>query len=65
MHLSLLVRILLVIICVLISVIVGTFAGVLKHTPSTPKAPAVLFGGGVFGGAMTLLLLMFTALGAF
>ncbi|MEU2070434.1 MULTISPECIES: hypothetical protein [Streptomyces] len=55
----------LVIICVLFSVIVGIFAGVLKHTPSTPKAPAVLFGGGVFGGSMTLLLLLFTALGAF
>ncbi|MFH8372041.1 hypothetical protein ACH4A7_00665 [Streptomyces cyaneofuscatus] len=55
----------LVTICALVSVIVGILAGLLKHTQSTPKAPAVLFGGGVFGGSMTLCLLLLTALGAF
>ncbi|GHG96813.1 hypothetical protein [Streptomyces lanatus] len=63
MNLSLGVRALIVVICVLISAIVGILAGLLKHTPATPKAPAILYGGGVFGGSLTLCLLVMSALG--
>ncbi|MFG2638774.1 hypothetical protein ACGFX8_34315 [Streptomyces sp. NPDC048362] len=63
MNLSLGVKVLVVIICALISVIVGILAGLLKHTPAAPKAPAVLFGGGAFGGSLTLCLMLMSSLG--
>ncbi|MFJ9729540.1 hypothetical protein ACIRP3_43135 [Streptomyces sp. NPDC101209] len=63
MNLSLGVKVLVVVICALVSVIVGIVAGLLKHIPATPKAPAILFGGGAFGGSLTLCLLVVTTLG--
>ncbi|MET9085325.1 hypothetical protein ABZX77_26160 [Streptomyces sp. NPDC004237] len=63
MNLSLGVKVLIVVICALVSVIAGIVAGLLKHTPATPKAPAILFGGGAFGGALTLCLLVMSSLG--
>ncbi|MFJ9817909.1 hypothetical protein ACIRU3_22130 [Streptomyces sp. NPDC101151] len=63
MNLPLGVKVLVVVICVLTSVIVGIVAGLLKHAPATPKAPAILFGGGAFGGSLTLCLLVMSTLG--
>lgn len=60
---SLGVKALVVIICALVSVIGGIVAGFLKHDPATPKAPAILFGGGAFGGSLTLCLLVMSTLG--
>jgi hypothetical protein len=37
--------VLVVVICALASVIIGIITGLLKRTATTPKAPAVLFGG--------------------
>jgi hypothetical protein len=54
---------LIVVICVLVSVIAGIIAGQLRHTPLAPTAPAFLFSGGVFGGALTLCLLVMSSLG--
>ncbi|MGW6719072.1 hypothetical protein [Streptomyces sp. NPDC054995] len=65
MTLSLSFKIALVVISFLFSVIVGIVAGLLKHTPTSPKAPAILLGGAALGGSMTLCLLLLTALGAF
>ncbi|MFJ9623430.1 hypothetical protein [Streptomyces sp. NPDC101181] len=65
MNLPLGVKVLVVIICALTSVIVGIVAGLLKHTPASPKAPAVLFGGGAFGGSLTLCLMLMSSLGVF
>jgi hypothetical protein len=50
-------------ICALVSIIIGIVAGLLKHSPATPKAPAALFGGGAFGGSLTQCLLVMSALG--
>nr|WSZ99545.1 hypothetical protein OH820_31305 [Streptomyces sp. NBC_00857] len=63
MDLSLGVRLLIVVICALTSGIVGIVAGLLKHTSGSPKAPAILFGGGTFGGSLTLCLLVASSLG--
>jgi hypothetical protein len=63
MNLSLGVRLLIVVICALTAAIVGIVAGLLKHTSTAPKAPAVLFGGGAFAGALTLCLLVMSSLG--
>ncbi|MFI1184784.1 hypothetical protein [Streptomyces californicus] len=63
MNLSLGVKVLIVIICALVSVIVGIVAALISHKPNTPKGPAVLYGGGVFGGALTLCLVALTSLG--
>ncbi|MGW2839671.1 hypothetical protein ACWCWD_17920 [Streptomyces sp. NPDC001493] len=63
MNLSLGVKVLIVVICALISVIVAIVAGLLKHNSTEPKAPAVLFGGGAFAGALTLCLLVTSSLG--
>ncbi|MFE9966767.1 hypothetical protein [Streptomyces sp. NPDC005525] len=62
MKLSLGVKALIVIICALVSVVVGIVAGLISHKPNTPKGPAVLYGGGVFGGALTLCLVALTSL---
>ncbi|EFL35506.1 predicted protein [Streptomyces viridochromogenes DSM 40736] len=63
MNLSLGVKGLIVVICILISVIVAMVAGVISHRPNTPKGPAFLYGGGVFGGSLTLCLVVLTSLG--
>ncbi|KUL46342.1 hypothetical protein [Streptomyces regalis] len=63
MNLSLGVKVLIVIICALISVIVGIVAGLINHKSDTPKGPAFLFGGGTFGGTLTLCLVVLTSLG--
>ncbi|MFD5553797.1 hypothetical protein ACFWIA_08145 [Streptomyces sp. NPDC127068] len=63
LNLSLGIKVLVVVICALASVIVGIVAALLKHTPGTPKAPAVLVGGGAFGGSLTLCLLTMSGLG--
>ncbi|MEU2980581.1 hypothetical protein ABZ678_27415 [Streptomyces hirsutus] len=63
MNLSLGVKLLILVICFLLSVIVGIVAGLIHHKPTTPKGPAFLYGGGVFGGSLTLCLVVLTALG--
>ncbi|MFE4368031.1 hypothetical protein ACFRMN_07255 [Streptomyces sp. NPDC056835] len=63
MNLSLGIKVLIIVICALVSIIIGIVAGLLKYTPATPKAPAVLFGGGAFGGSLTLCLLVMSSLG--
>ncbi|WP_031487304.1 hypothetical protein [Streptomyces bicolor] len=63
MKLSLGVKLLIFVICFLLSVIVGIVAGLISHRPSTPKGPAFLYGGGVFGGSLTLCLVVLTSLG--
>jgi len=34
-----------------------------RDKPTTPKGPAFLYGGGVFGGSLTLCLVVLTSLG--
>ncbi|MEU0246662.1 hypothetical protein ABZ192_20465 [Streptomyces sp. NPDC006235] len=63
MNLSLGVKVLVVIICALVSVIIGMVAGLLNHDPGTPKRKSVIFGGGVFGGSLTLAVVVLSALG--
>ncbi|MCP9957091.1 hypothetical protein [Streptomyces sudanensis] len=63
MNLSLSVKVLIFGICFLLSVIVGMIAGAIQHKPTTPKGPAFLYGGGVFGGSLTLFLVVLTSLG--
>lgn len=65
MNLSLGVRVLVVIICALISVIVGMVAGLLSHTPGSTVGQAVLYGGGAFAGCLLLCLAVLTALKVF
>ncbi|WP_314412503.1 hypothetical protein [Streptomyces sp. DSM 40484] len=65
MNLSLGVKMLIFVICALLSVIVGIVAGLIHHKPATPKGPAFLYGGGVFGGSLTLCTLVLSALGVF
>ncbi|WP_257134998.1 MULTISPECIES: hypothetical protein [unclassified Streptomyces] len=61
--LSLGVKLLIFAICFLLSVIIGIVAGLISHRPNTPKGPAFLYGGGVFGGALTLCLVALSTLG--
>ncbi|MFP1625834.1 hypothetical protein ACLB9X_11815 [Streptomyces sp. 5K101] len=63
MNLSFGVKVLVVLLCISISAIVGIVAGLIKHTPATAKGPAILYGGGTFGGALTLCMLVLTSLG--
>lgn len=63
MNLSLGVKLLIFMICFLLSVIIGIVAGLIHHKPTTPKGPAFLYGGGVFGGSLTLCLVVLTSLG--
>ncbi|MCF2130600.1 hypothetical protein L1I79_29835 [Strepomyces sp. STD 3.1] len=63
MNLSLGVKVLVVVICALFSVIVGGLAALLNHDPGTPKRKSVIFGGGVFGGSLTLTVVVLSALG--
>jgi hypothetical protein len=63
LNLSLGVKALVVVICALVSVIIGMVAGLIHYKPTTPKGPAFLYGGGVFGGSLTLCLVVLTSLG--
>ncbi|MYX05958.1 hypothetical protein GTW98_03895 [Streptomyces sp. SID8375] len=63
MNLSLGIKALIFVICFLFSIIIGMVAGLISHKPTTPKGPAFLYGGGVFGGSLTLCLLVLTSLG--
>ncbi|MGW4437039.1 hypothetical protein ACWELO_14950 [Streptomyces sp. NPDC004596] len=63
MNLSLGVKALIIVICALVSVIVGIVAGLIHHKPSAPKGQAFLYGSGVFGGSLTLCMLVLTSLG--
>ncbi|MCX3288582.1 hypothetical protein OR263_18035 [Streptomyces sp. NEAU-H22] len=65
MNLSLGVRMLIFMICFLFSVIIGIVAGLIHHKPTTPKGPTFLYGGGVFGGSLTLCLVVLTSLRVF
>ncbi|MET9847530.1 hypothetical protein [Streptomyces ossamyceticus] len=65
MNLSLGVKVLVVLICALISVIVGMVAGFLSHAPGSPVGQAVLYGGGAFAGCLLLCLAVLTALRVF
>ncbi|WP_328719157.1 hypothetical protein OHT52_06340 [Streptomyces sp. NBC_00247] len=62
MNLSLSVKLLVFAVCFLFSVIVGMVAALISHRPNTPKGPAILYGGGVFGGALTLCLVALTSI---
>ncbi|MGW4345582.1 hypothetical protein ACWEL8_10975 [Streptomyces sp. NPDC004690] len=62
MNLSLGVKLLIVVICALISVIVGMVAGFLSHSPGSPVGQAVLYGGGAFAGCLLLCLAVLSAL---
>lgn len=62
MNLSLGVKVLVVIICILFSALVGIGAGWISHKPGARKRDAVLVGGGTFGGTLTLCLLVLTSL---
>ncbi|WP_416963882.1 hypothetical protein [Streptomyces sp. Agncl-13] len=57
------VKVLIVIICALVSIIVGIVAGLISHKTNTPMGPAFLFGGGAFAGSLTLCLLVMSSLG--
>ncbi|MFD9190132.1 hypothetical protein ACFWCA_18085 [Streptomyces phaeochromogenes] len=62
MKLSLGVKVLIIVTCILFSVIVGIGAGWLSHQPSGRKRDAVLVGGGTFGGTLTLVILVLATL---
>ncbi|WUH90434.1 hypothetical protein OG900_10205 [Streptomyces sp. NBC_00433] len=57
------IKLLLVLVCALASVIVGTFAGILSYTTRPSLAQAVLYGGGAFSVSMGLSLTTLSALG--
>ena len=63
LNLSLGIKVLLVVICALFSMIAALVGGFLSHTPGGPRAAAVLYGGGVFGGCMILCMAVLTSLG--
>ncbi|MFI1645724.1 hypothetical protein ACH4XT_02080 [Streptomyces avidinii] len=65
MNISFAVKVLLVVICALVSVIVAMVAALIQHTPFTPKGPAFLYGGGAFAGSMLLCVGVLSALGLF
>jgi hypothetical protein len=57
------VKVLLVVICALVSIIVATGAGILTHTTGSSLAEAVLSAGGAFAVSMGLALTTLAALG--
>ncbi|MDO0937392.1 hypothetical protein QQY66_38810 [Streptomyces sp. DG2A-72] len=63
MKLSFGVKVLVVIICILISVIVAIVAGLMSHAPGSPISEAVLYGGGAFAGCLILCLTVLSTLG--
>ncbi|MFE5031334.1 MULTISPECIES: hypothetical protein [unclassified Streptomyces] len=62
MNLSFGVKLLLVVICALISIIVAMVAAFLSHSPGSPVGQAVLYGGGAFGSCLLLCLAVLKAL---
>ncbi|MFB6936085.1 hypothetical protein [Streptomyces chartreusis] len=63
MNLSLGVKVLLAVICALLSVIIGIGAGWLSHRPGARKRDAVLYGAGAFVGSMTVCFMVLNSLG--
>ncbi|WAU82621.1 hypothetical protein O1Q96_24535 [Streptomyces sp. Qhu-G9] len=63
MNFSLGIKVLMVTICALLSALIGIGAGWMSHTPGARKRDAVLFGGGAFGGSLTLAVLVLAAIG--
>ncbi|MEU5251456.1 hypothetical protein [Streptomyces longwoodensis] len=63
MNLPLGVKVLIVIICALISIIIAIVAGFLSHSPGSPVGQAVLYSGGAFAGCLLLCLAVLSALG--
>ncbi|MER6157525.1 hypothetical protein ABT147_18570 [Streptomyces sp. NPDC001868] len=63
MNLSLGVKVLVIVTCILFSTLVGIGAGWISHKPGARKRDGVLVGGGTFGGTLTLCLLTLTVLG--
>jgi len=57
------VKVLLVVICALVSIIVATGVGILTHTTGASLAEAVLSAGGAFAVSMGLSLTTLAALG--
>jgi hypothetical protein len=58
------VKVLIVVICALISVIVAMVAGFLsRSSPGSPAGHAVLYGGGAFAGCLLLCLAVLSSLG--
>ncbi|WP_329347385.1 hypothetical protein OG226_01250 [Streptomyces sp. NBC_01261] len=62
MNLSLGVKVLIVVICALVSTIVAMVAGFISHSPGTPAGQAVLYAGGSFAGCLLLCLAVLKAL---
>ncbi|CAA19401.1 MULTISPECIES: hypothetical protein [Streptomyces] len=63
MNLPLGVKVLIVVICTLISVIVAMVAGFLSHASGSSVGQAILYGGGAFAGSLLLCLAVLSALG--
>lgn len=56
-------RVLYVVLCTLAAIIIALVAGILFYSKGQSLADATLYGGGVFGAALLLLLAVLTALG--
>ncbi|WP_031103441.1 hypothetical protein [Streptomyces sp. NRRL S-146] len=63
MNLTFGVKVLVILLCALLSVIVAMVAGFLSHSPGTPVSQAVLYGGGAFTACLLLCLAVLSALG--
>jgi len=65
LNLSLGVKVLIVVICALVSALVGIGAGWLSYKPGTRRRDAVLYGAGAFVGSMTTCFMVLNSLGVF
>lgn len=65
LNLTLGVKVLVVVICALVSVIIGVGAGWLSYKPGTRRRDAVLYGAGAFVGSMTTCFMVLNSLGVF
>ncbi|MFG2358050.1 hypothetical protein [Streptomyces sp. NPDC048521] len=63
MNLTFGVKVLVILLCALLSVIVAMVAGFLSHSPGSPVSQAVLYGGAAFAGCLLLCLAVLSALG--
>ncbi|MFF5160875.1 hypothetical protein ACFY3N_32465 [Streptomyces sp. NPDC000348] len=62
MNLTFGVKVLVVLLCILLSIIVAMVAGFLSHSPGSPVGQAILYGGGAFAGCLLLCLAVLSAL---